>query len=78
MNDLAEVYFIAQYEQDPYRSCRIVCKAAIDFSEDVGKMLIIQFLHETQGIKIDSINNTNQKKFEFAVKKSVKYFLNDQ
>ncbi len=78
MNDLAEVYFSGGYHQDPYKACRILCKAAINFSEDVGKMLIIQFLHETQGIKIDSINNTNQKKFDFAVKKSVKYFLLDQ
>ena len=57
---------------------RVFVSDCIDFSEDCGKLLIRQFINENHGVDVGEVLNTNQEKFDFAVKKAQEYFLNDK
>ena len=75
---LQETYLIEGYQVNPYKACRIFVKDCNEFNEQCGKLLIRQFIHEVHGVDIGEVINTDQNKFEFAVKKAREYFLNVQ
>jgi len=78
MNDLAEVYFLETFSHNSFEACRTIAKDAVDVSENVGKLLIKQFIHEQHGVDIGEVYNTNQGKFDWAVIKSLEYFRKDK
>lgn len=77
MNELAEVHFFKSFGINPFKACRTLAHDAIDVSENAGKMLIKQFIHESHGVDVGDVYNTNQGKFDWAVIKSLEYFRKD-